>query len=268
MELGAGLTVNCGLDVKPTSLKCRSFISNHILQMQKLAPEERKELLSLSFKDQVLATDKSVHKFTGMLTKKLLLGIFNIIDKNVTINYWRGPNKNIESKSKQKTCGRSLKITKFDQYLMTIIHIRQGASLSWLSPLFNLSESSASVTIITWVDVLYRVFKNWLIWPSADQVKKHLPTSYPEQYRDTRVILDCTEFYTVKPSNCSAQAATYSLYKHHNTVKALIGITPTGLITFVSDVYGGNTSDRFITEHEFLHKVEPGDALWLIGAST
>ncbi len=51
------------------------------------------------------------------------------------------------------------------------------------------------------------------------------------------------------------------MYQHHNTVKALVGITPTGLITFVSDVYGGNTSDRFITEHDFLHKVEPGDAI-------
>ena len=51
------------------------------------------------------------------------------------------------------------------------------------------------------------------------------------------------------------------MYKHHNTVKALIGITPTGLITFVSDVYGGNTSDRFITEKEILNKIEPGDAI-------
>ncbi len=146
-------------------------------------------MLSLSFKDQVLATDKSVGKFTGMITKKLLHDIFNIIDKNVMINYWRGPKNNIISKSKQMTHGRKLRITKFDQYLITLIHIRQGASISWLSHLFNVSESSANTIFITWIDILYRVLENWLIWPSADEVKKKkkkkIPTSYPQTQSST-----------------------------------------------------------------------------------
>ncbi|KAK8373654.1 hypothetical protein O3P69_010935 [Scylla paramamosain] len=33
------------------------------------------------------------------------------------------------------------------------------------------------------------------------------------------------------------------------------------LITFVSSVYGGNTSDRYTAEAEFIDKVEPGDAI-------
>ena len=88
-----------------------------------------------------------------------------------------------------------------------------------------------------------------------------MPKDFPAQYSDTRTILDCTEIFTVKPTNPSAQAATYSQYKHHNTLKVLVGITPTGLITFVSSVYGGNTSDRYHAEAEFIHKVEPGDAI-------
>lgn len=103
--------------------------------------------------------------------------------------------------------------------------------------------------------------KTQLKYPSAETVKKNLPENYPSKYRDTRVILDCTEFFTVKPRNCTAQAVTYSNYKHHNTIKLLVGITPTGLITFVSNVYGGNASDRHIFEKEFLGKVEPGDAI-------
>ncbi|XP_076030603.1 uncharacterized protein LOC143018907 [Oratosquilla oratoria] len=67
--------------------------------------------------------------------------------------------------------------------------------------------------------------------------------------------------FTVKPSNPSAQAATYSQYKHHNTLKVLVGIIPIGLITFVSSVYGGNTSDRYTAEAEFIHKVDPGNAI-------
>ncbi len=41
----------------------------------------------------------------------------------------------------------------------------------------------------------------------------------------------------------------------------MIGITPRGQITFLSQPYGGNTSDRHIAEQEILDKIEPGDAV-------
>ena len=44
------------------------------------------------------------------------------------------------------------------------------------------------------------------------------------------------------------QAATWSDYKHHNTIKSLIGISPSGFITFLSSGYGGRASDKFITK--------------------
>ena len=48
------------------------------------------------------------------------------------------------------------------------------------------------------------------------------------------------------PKSVYLQAATWSDYKHHNTLKFLIGISPSGFITFVSDSYGGRTSDVYI----------------------
>lgn len=128
---------------------------------------------------------------------------------------------------------------------------------------FGVSQSYISSVITTWINVLYEIFKRRLKYPSAETVRSNLPENYPIEYRDTRVILDCTEFFTVKPRNCSAQAATYSNYKHHITVKLLVGITPTGLISFVSKVYGGSTSDRHIFEKQFMDKVEPGDAIMM-----
>lgn len=49
------------------------------------------------------------------------------------------------------------------------------------------------------------------------------------------VIIDCFEIFVEKPSNLKARAATWSNYKHHNTVKVLMGITPQDVINFVSD---------------------------------
>ena len=55
---------------------------------------------------------------------------------------------------------------------------------------------------------------------------------------------------------------TYSLYKHHNTFKALVGISPTGAVTFISDLYAGSVSDQALTrECGVLDHVMPGDTV-------
>lgn len=41
----------------------------------------------------------------------------------------------------------------------------------------------------------------------------------------------------------------------------MIGISTTGLITFISNPYGGNTCDKHIAEKEIIDKTEPGNAL-------
>ena len=50
-----------------------------------------------------------------------------------------------------------------------------------------------------------------------------------------------------RPNSLSAQAATWSDYKHHNAFNFLVGITPTGFISFLSSCYGSRASDKFIT---------------------
>lgn len=144
---------------------------------------------------------------------------------------------------------------------MTLEDIRTGYDVTTIGDLFEVPRSVASSIKIIWINVLHLVMKNWLIWPTAAQVRASLSEDFLREYSDTRTILDCTEMFTVKPTNPSAQAATYSQYKLHNTLKVLVGITPTGLITFLSSVYGGNTSDRYTAEAEFINKAEPGDAI-------
>ena len=45
------------------------------------------------------------------------------------------------------------------------------------------------------------------------------------------------------------QGATWFDYEHHNTMKFVVGISPSGFITFLSSCYGGRVSDRFITKN-------------------
>ena len=54
----------------------------------------------------------------------------------------------------------------------------------------------------------------------------------------------------------------YSNYKSSFTMKFLIGIAPSGLITFLSKSYGGRVTDcHLTTESGFLNLLEPGDVV-------
>ena len=82
-------------------------------------------------------------------------------------------------------------------------------------------------------------------WPSKELVQKHASSDFI-CFPNTRIIIDCTEIFIQGPT--SSQCLTFSSYKHNNTFKVLVGIGPGGVITFVSDLWGGRVSNRVTTE--------------------
>ncbi|KAG5861731.1 hypothetical protein JTB14_000615 [Gonioctena quinquepunctata] len=58
------------------------------------------------------------------------------------------------------------------------------------------------------------------------------------------------------------QKVTYSSYKHRNTWKGLIGVAPNSVITYISGLYPGSTSDKKIVQHcGILDQLAAGDLI-------
>ena len=75
-----------------------------------------------------------------------------------------------------------------------------------------------------------------------------MPVAFQEQYSNTRLIIDATEFGIERPSSLLSQSTTFSSYKNKNTVRVLVGIMPSGGIVFISPTYEGSVSDKKLVE--------------------
>ncbi|XP_077508062.1 uncharacterized protein LOC144119268 [Amblyomma americanum] len=71
-----------------------------------------------------------------------------------------------------------------------------------------------------------------------------MPLSFQGKYSATRVILNATKIKCQAASSLAQQSATFSSYKSANTFKGLIGISPNGTVTFVSNLFPGSISDK------------------------
>ena len=128
---------------------------------------------------------------------------------------------------------------------------------------FEIPKCLISRLLRRWLPVMDKVLKDLIIWPSKKAVKKYMPKFFKKSFRNCRCIIDSSEIFIERPSNLTSRAQTWSNYKHHNTIKYLIGITPAGAISFLSEGWGGGlVSDKQITiDSEFLDKIEPTDVI-------
>ena len=125
-------------------------------------------------------------------------------------------------------------------YLMTLRH---ALPFTLTAAMFDISPVLASRTFHEVLDQHHAFAKKWVYWISREDVDATMPKTCKLLFPQTRVIVDGSEIRTEKPSDIEAAVHEYSSYKGGFTAKFLIGIAPSGLITFLSDCYGGRATD-------------------------
>ncbi|SMN01057.1 hypothetical protein SPONN_2353 [uncultured Candidatus Thioglobus sp.] len=144
------------------------------------------------------------------------------------------------------------KLSKFTRLLMFLMKVRLDLFDEDLACRFGVNVSTVSRNFHRMLNILDQKLAGLIIWPDRETLRQTMPSSFRKFFKACAVIIDCSEIFLERPSNLLARAQVWSNYKHHHTVKFLIGITPQGTISFVSDCYGGRASDKEIMENSNL----------------
>ena len=149
-----------------------------------------------------------------------------------------------------------------NELFLALVRLRLGLLYEDLSVHFNVCLSVVTRTVKKWIDLTYIRLSFLIAWPGQDVCRRNLPTVFKETYPRCRCIIDCSEIFIETPTNFTAKAQTYSNYKKHNTLKFLIGVTPFGTISFLSQCWDGQVSDKNLTQSSgFFNKIERGDTI-------
>ena len=149
---------------------------------------------------------------------------------------------------KKSSAGRPRAVGLQEAMFITLVRLRHGMAERTLAHLYGISQSMISTTIITFVNFLFLQLGSLNIFPTKQIVRDNMASCFKSLYPETRIILDATEITIETPSSLAKQSMSFSSYKQRNTLKGLIGISPTLAVCFVSQLYTGAISDREITE--------------------
>ena len=221
-----------------------------------------------SVASKFLKTDAKVKTYTGLQSKLAFEDLYQYLFKNAKkMTYWKGVKKTISTKVPRKCrkspnkSGPERKLSIKDELLLTLVKLRHASSNELLADIFNISVGVASQIFNTWIKFLAHKLRPLIYWPSKEMIHKYFPNSL-KTYKNLRCTIDCTEVFIDRPRDLEIQALTWSDYKKHNTVKFLVGIAPNGMITFLSNAWGGRASDQHITKTSgFIDLIEPGDLI-------
>ena len=192
--------------------------------------------------------EKKLNFYTGIQSAAAFEIIFDELSTN--------------EKELKKHVGKRKELRWIDEFFLVLMRLRLGLLLCDLADRFCISISTCGNLFERWTVFLYVNFSQLVQWPTREQIRATMPHSFVHHFPRCRVIVDCTELFTRTPASLISQSLAYSHYKSNMTWKALIGITPNGVLSFVSDLWLGSISDQqIVLKSGLLDLLEKGDAI-------
>ena len=216
---------------------------------------KQKQHLRLS---NIQDNDEKVRFYTGFPSYAALMICFNFLGKGSSkLNYWGSTKSDAKTDKDRKRA-----LLPLEEFFLVLVRLRLGLLEQDLAYRFAVSQSTVSRIINTWINFIYLQFKQIPLWIPRDLTLLNMPQCFKDKYPFTRVIIDATEVFVEQPALPELQQLTFSTYKNTNMYKGLIGISPSGAVVFVSDLYPGCISDKELTRKcGILDMLDKGDTL-------
>ena len=208
--------------------------------------------------ESIVSDDSKVAFYTGFPSYDHLKICFEFLGPAASQLIYRDSRRVLDHSNK----GRPRSLPPMEEFFLTLVRLRLGLLEQDIAYRFGISQSTVSRIFTSWINFMHIQFQQIPLWPPREFVHSHMPALFKEKYPTTRVIIDATEVFIQQPSLPELQQRTFSSYKNHNTFKALIGISPSGAVTFVSKLYPGNISVKELTRQSgLLDLLEHGDSI-------
>ena len=121
-----------------------------------------------------------------------------------------------------------------DEILLTLMRLQLRLLNEDVADCFDISPTKSSLIFTTWIELLSKLLKNLVAWFPREAIRDNFPEAFIKTGNNNcRVILGCAEVFIERPKPLDCQAAPWSDYKHHNTIKCLVGLFhPQALLHF------------------------------------
>ena len=190
------------------------------------------------------ADEKLLRFYTGLNSFTVLMAVFDLVAAVIPENPLS-------------------RLSKFQSFTLTLMKMRLNVSNFDLAFRFGISATTVGRVLTRWIETMDARLSFLVTWPNRENLRMTMPFCFRPNYglRVTSII-DCFELFIEKPLNLLAKSCTWSQYKHYNTAKYLISVTPQGIISYISNGWGGRVSDKYIVENSgYLRHLVPGDVV-------
>ena len=196
----------------------------------------------------LLKTDSDVNFYTGLPNKACFDAVHQLASPHLK-KRWFGKKKSKLRKPSLKSfnMGRKPALSSRDEMFLTLIKLRLGLTEKDLAARFKIGQSTVSAIFKSWVRLLAKVLGCLIFVPDQESLNVTRPKRF-DNAKHVSQIIDCFEVFIETPKSLELQKLTWSEYKHHNTVKFLIGCLHNSSVSFLSCSYPGVISDKKIVE--------------------
>lgn len=217
------------------------------------------------FKMEVIQQNKQLFNFYTGLDLDVFNSLFTYLQRKASsMQYFHGERTtyvqsfNLDGYGVKRKPGVTRQLSLQEEFFSVLYRLQTGHLLEECSLRFGVSSSQFSRNFTTWINLLSMELE--LLCKNAEPDEDVGLASCFKPFPNLRVILDCTELFSETPSSVEYHKQTHSNYKHHSTIKFLVGIHPSGAVTYISKAYPGKSSDKQITQEslDLIDSLIPG----------